>query len=136
MMNLTLKVKEVSDLEFLELYKHSLERGQSAGQDESEDEGDKENRMGRTFKFKIVPKESRSYLEVEETKKGPKQLRMRIYLSNITPKSSGQIEPLFLDKYDFSILHIKNILKCFEGDDNQFKDFKKLLLIMRSWRYI
>lgn len=124
-------MKEVNELEFLEIYRHALERSQNLKQ-EDEEEGECSN--DTKFTFEIRTEETGNYLEIQEIRKSHRPLKVRIFLSPLVQKEGVQTEPLYLEKYNYSILHIKGVLKCFEDMESQLKDFRRLLLVLRAWR--
>lgn len=55
----------------------------------------------------------------QEIRKSHRPLKVRTFLSSLVQKEDGKQEPLFLEKYNYSSLHIKRVLKCFdEGHHN------------------
>ena len=85
--------------------------------------------------FKTEQSSEGNFLEIEEEEcHSQRKLKMRVYLSNVTKKSISDQNDLFSQKYDYTIIHVKRILKCFEENEIQYKDFKKLMMIFRAWR--
>ena len=113
----------MSNLEVLELYQHAIE---SMLPQEDEEETNEFK-----FRFKIATKPQGDCLEIEENRK---KLKIRIYLSNLTQATSQTLKPVKNDKYDYAILHVRKVLGCFEGMENKFREFKKLMILIRMWR--
>ena len=118
--------KETPENEFLELLKCTLEGVQNKIKESGS--------FGLKFNFKVQEKDGRNFLEIEEENQA-KELKMRICLLNTTQISKQEPSSLYLEKYEYSILHAKRVFKCFEGMESQYREFKKLLTIFRSWRY-
>lgn len=117
-------------MEFLELYKSSLEDCQKSAKDTGTLAGE--------LSFKIIgeKKESSSeeyfFLEISEKGKAD-SLKMRVFVSNTSQMDKNS---LFMGKYDFTIVHLRRVYQCFEAYPEELKSFKKLLVAMRIWRYL
>lgn len=120
--------KSLSDVEFLELYRASLEDAQKLAK-----EG---GTMIVEYAFKInVAKENTnedSYLEISDKNK-PATLKLRIFLSNLNKKEKEDLG-LHNGKFDHNIVHIKRVFSCFENYPEEFKYFRKLMVSIRIWR--
>jgi len=121
------QLKEVSNLEFLELYQHAIEA--ALPQEEDEDAN------GLNFKFKIDTKVQGDCLEIEGYMKSQK-FKIRIYLSNLTTANNQALKPVYNEKYDYALMHIRRVVACFEGMENKFKEFRKFMTLIRMWRSV
>jgi hypothetical protein len=119
------KSKTMTDMEFLELYKASFEDCQKL---------DKANGLlALEFGLKIVSKKDKGveelYFEILE-----KSVRMKVYVSNISKMEREKSPLLYMNKFDYSIVHLKRIYQCFEDSPEDLNDFRTLLTAMRIWR--
>lgn len=120
--------KPLSELEFLELYKASLEDAQKFAK-----EG---GTMTSEYVFKIIAgkeeSQNENYLEISEKNK-QNSLKLRVFVSNMNKKEKED-SGLYAGKYDHIIVHLKRVFSCFENYPDELKFFRKLLTTIRIWR--